>query len=80
MWPNPQETADLVTFTKEILNVKFHFLCSVNLVFWKFISLPSEQLNSKNSYNFYESFNLRRLQCMDIFIWIFLSFWFTFEW
>ena len=27
--PNPQETADLVTFTEEILNRKFHFLCSV---------------------------------------------------
>ena len=28
MWPNPQETADLVTFTEEILNGKVHFLCS----------------------------------------------------
>ena len=28
MWPNPQETKDLVTFTEEILNRKFHFLCS----------------------------------------------------
>ena len=26
MWPNPQETADLVTFTEEILNGKVHFL------------------------------------------------------
>ena len=25
MWPNPQETVDLVTFTEEILNEKFHF-------------------------------------------------------
>ena len=25
MWPNPQETADLVTFTEEILNGKLHF-------------------------------------------------------
>ena len=24
----PQETADLVTFTQEILNGKIHFLCS----------------------------------------------------
>ena len=30
MWPNPQEIADLVTFTKEILNGKVQFL-SVNL-------------------------------------------------
>ena len=29
MWPNPQETADLVTFTEEIINGKLHFLCSV---------------------------------------------------
>ena len=28
MWPNPQEPADLVTFTEEILNEKLHFLCS----------------------------------------------------
>ena len=31
MWPNPQETADLVTFTDEILNWKLHFLCSVRI-------------------------------------------------
>ena len=29
MWPNQQETADLVTFTEEILNGKLHFLYSV---------------------------------------------------
>ena len=29
MWPNPGETADLVTFIGEILNGKLHFLCSV---------------------------------------------------
>ena len=28
MWPNPQKTADVVTFTEEILNGNFHFLCS----------------------------------------------------
>ena len=28
MWPNPQETADLATFTEENLNGKLHFLCS----------------------------------------------------
>ena len=28
MWPIPQETANLVTFTEEILNRKLHFLCS----------------------------------------------------
>ena len=31
MWPNPQETADLGTYTDEILNGKLRFLCSVNI-------------------------------------------------
>ena len=26
MWPNPQETAGLITFAEEILNEKIHFL------------------------------------------------------
>ena len=29
MWPNPQSPADLLTFTEEFLNGKFHFLRSV---------------------------------------------------
>ena len=28
MWPNPQETADFVTFTGEMLNGKLHFMYS----------------------------------------------------
>ena len=36
MWPNPQETADLDTFAKEILNGKFHFLCSEVIVIWTY--------------------------------------------
>ena len=28
MWPNPLETADLITFTEEILNGKLQFLYS----------------------------------------------------
>ena len=31
MLPDPQETADLVTFTEEILNGKLHFLCNVTV-------------------------------------------------
>ena len=30
MWPNPQENADLVTFTEEIVNGKLYFLCRVS--------------------------------------------------
>ena len=32
MWPNPQENADLVTFTEEILNGNFIF-CAVYIVY-----------------------------------------------
>ena len=31
MWPNPQDTTDLVTFTEGILKAKPHFLCSVKI-------------------------------------------------
>ena len=42
MWPNPQETADLITFTKEILIGKFHFLwIEVNGYYEKKIVLKS---------------------------------------
>ena len=33
MCPNPQKTADLVTFTEEILNGKLHFLYKEGQVF-----------------------------------------------
>ena len=33
MWPNSQFSADLVTFTEEILNGKLHFLCSNTFLF-----------------------------------------------
>ena len=29
LWPNPQKSADLATFTEELLNGKLHFVCSV---------------------------------------------------
>ena len=35
MWPNPQETANLLAFTEEILNGKLHFLCSLNSIYHK---------------------------------------------
>ena len=39
MWPNPQFPADLVTFTEGILNGKLHFLCSIVIYFFAFISV-----------------------------------------
>ena len=37
MRPNSQKTADLVTFTEEILNGKLHFLCSVDYISIEFL-------------------------------------------
>ena len=34
MWPNLQETADLVTFTEEMPKEKFGFLCSKSKRIW----------------------------------------------
>ena len=42
MWPNPQETEDLFTFTEEILNGKLHFLSSDS-----HLSLPMYPLSAR---------------------------------
>ena len=43
MWLNPQFSADLVTFNKEILHVKFHFVCSGQI--WETLSsVPKDEL------------------------------------
>ena len=39
MGPNPQKTADLVTFTEEILNGKLHLLCSESMLIFKNVAL-----------------------------------------
>ena len=31
MRPNPEKTANIVTFTKQVLNGKLHFLCSIKI-------------------------------------------------
>ena len=43
MWPNPQETANLVTLTEEILNGKIHFLNSVMYLLETEISCITER-------------------------------------
>ena len=45
MGPNPQETADLVTFTEEILNGKLHFSCSESVTTSSFLIKILEILN-----------------------------------
>ena len=44
MWPNPQETADLVTFTGEILSGKLYFLCSASIVTMRRVAIMYFQL------------------------------------
>ena len=52
MWPSSQFTADLVTFTEEILHGKLYFLCSqiqafwfsARLIIWKIFRKSSETL------------------------------------
>ena len=41
MWANSEETADLATFTKEILNGKLHFSCNVK----RFLGVNSKVTN-----------------------------------
>ena len=62
MWPNPQETANLVTFTEEILNVKLYFLCNVFvtifiIIFYEFFS------ESKLAFSPFETFHSHLLWC-----------------
>ena len=54
MWPNPQFPADLITFTKEILNGKLHFCAVLITVFlgYFFLSFP---------FSFYVGVNMQLL-------------------
>ena len=46
MWPNPQESADLVAFTEEIVNGKTSLLCSAVIckIFEKLIFMQKKHL------------------------------------
>ena len=55
MWPNPQQIADFVTFTEEILNVKLHFF-----VHWA--RLPLQNLNFILYISNFKSFELLNLK------------------
>ena len=47
MWPNQQFSADLVTFTEDVLSGKLHFLCSETIA-----DLQELVLTSSTSYKF----------------------------
>ena len=54
MWPNPQETADLVTFSEEVLNVMkkenfFIFLCSVSKNFFSVTKSDFREIDMINT-------------------------------
>ena len=69
MWPNPQFSADLVTFTEEILNENVHFLWSdydhdCSLDFSKSITLLELSEKTKNCFSVLDHFvglSLKRL-------------------
>ena len=46
MWPNSQETTDLVTFTEKIFNGKLHFLCSVCRLCWEEVFFQNVEKSS----------------------------------
>ena len=48
MWPNPQETADFVSFTEETLNGKLLF-CAVRYIDSKNIRTTTTNTTNKNS-------------------------------
>ena len=60
MWPNPQETLDLVTFAEEIFNGKLHF-CAVNVLVARF-SEKWEISSCSNNANWYWELKLTMKQ------------------
>ena len=62
MWLNPQETADLVTFTEKILYGKLHFLSSVLYVndLPQSLSEVGSYLYAEDTYIFYQYEDRRR--------------------
>ena len=75
MLPNPQEIADLVTFTEEILNAKLHVLCSVFTVkiFFIFLLLINLLISSGicsaprlSRFVILLAFTYRAIQCVPV--------------
>ena len=48
MWPNPQETTNLVTFAEEILNGKLYFLRSATIISFEWKVENPEVINILN--------------------------------
>ena len=53
MGPNPQETADSVTFTEKILNGKLHFLCCVCFISFIIFVLKTTTMYFDLTYYYY---------------------------
>ena len=50
MWPNPQETADLFTFTEEILNRKLHFFAQWDPISTELVGSIKDQSTKMECY------------------------------
>ena len=60
MWPNPQETTVLVTFTEEILIGKLHFSCSVRIQNSQVVSDFSTKVKAYHFLGNYVAMNKQR--------------------
>ena len=73
MWPDLHETADLVTFTEEILNGKLHF-CAVFL--FAYCYSYSQNLDIQKIFKFYSPvwesiINIKNNSTMNIYFYFF---------
>ena len=71
MCPNPLETADLVTFTEEILNGKLHFSCS-NMLVETTLSGDLKNLKKENK-QFVKRFQAQKVHTFRYYIFYFKS-------
>ena len=66
MWPNTQFAADSVTFTEEILNGKFHFLCSAcTSADHDFSKVLYRKLVTSVTRIVDEDMNVTKIKCLD---------------
>ena len=63
MWPNPNETDNLVTLTKKILNVKNFNFCVVEMVDGRFE--PFNQLDFKTFWHRHVLIQAKNIKSLD---------------
>ena len=64
MWPNPHKSADLVTFTEEILNRQIHFLSSAYCRFYEMFYMYDNMHTYTVLWNNHGSMNTEARICL----------------